>query len=462
MWMAATLVTGCTAHFPVNSPASAHSGDAYRVANAEMGGTDDRLALVLAFSGGGTRAAALAYGVLETLAATTIRVDGTERRLLDEVDLISSVSGGSFTAAYYALFGDRIFEDFEDKFLNNDVQGTLKWRMANPLSWPKLASLYYNRSELAADLYDELLFENRTFGDIVEAGGPVIAINATDVTLGTQFTFVQPYFDIICSNLLEFPVSRAVAASSAVPVVFSSVVVHNHADKCEHEMPEWMSEALKRRAVWNRAYHTARLIEIYSNAAENPYIHLLDGGLSDNLGVRPLIDSVLLRDSLWSTIREAGLGRTNKIAIIVVNAQTETSKNYAKQEHSISTMATLGASSSVPLSKYTFETMDLLRQQARAWEEELVHRRCVAAKKARAAGDERPFETACADVNTYLVEVAFDSMGDEAERAYLSSLPTSFNLDDEAVERLQQAAVVLLGSNSEYRRLVRDLNDSRR
>jgi NTE family protein len=61
--------------------------------------------LILAFSGGGTRAAAFAYGVLEELAATPVVLGGRPRRLLDEVDLISAVSGGSFTAAYYGLYG---------------------------------------------------------------------------------------------------------------------------------------------------------------------------------------------------------------------------------------------------------------------------------------------------------------------------------------------------------------------
>lgn len=65
---------------------------------------------MLAFSGGGTRAEALAYGVLEELRDTEVLIDGKPRRLLDEIDLISSVSGGSFTSAYYGLHGDRIFE----------------------------------------------------------------------------------------------------------------------------------------------------------------------------------------------------------------------------------------------------------------------------------------------------------------------------------------------------------------
>lgn len=49
----------------------------------------------LPFSGGGTRAAALSYGVLEELRRTVVVVDGKRRRLIDEVDIIAGVSGGA-------------------------------------------------------------------------------------------------------------------------------------------------------------------------------------------------------------------------------------------------------------------------------------------------------------------------------------------------------------------------------
>jgi len=76
--------------------------------------TDDRgdTTILLAFSGGGTRAAALSYGVMQELRDTLVDTDGKSTRLLDEVDTISSVSGGSFTSAYYGLFGDQIFESY--------------------------------------------------------------------------------------------------------------------------------------------------------------------------------------------------------------------------------------------------------------------------------------------------------------------------------------------------------------
>src|SRR6185436_4283715 len=116
------------AHYPVNAPvrgANPQSGDRFQTL---VKTNSDDLLLMLAFSGGGTRAAALSYGVLEELRKTQVGPGGNEHRLLDDVGLISSVSGGSFTAAYYALWGDRIFSEFEPRFLKKRVQTGLLLR----------------------------------------------------------------------------------------------------------------------------------------------------------------------------------------------------------------------------------------------------------------------------------------------------------------------------------------------
>lgn len=91
--------------------------------------------LDLAFSGGGTRAAALSYGVLKAMRDTRIKIDGQQTRFLDEIDIITSVSGGSFTSAYYGLHGEKIFTDFEDAFLRRDVEGALIAKLFNPFRW---------------------------------------------------------------------------------------------------------------------------------------------------------------------------------------------------------------------------------------------------------------------------------------------------------------------------------------
>src|SRR3972149_7972761 len=126
LFLAALIAGGC-AQYPPNSFLKEFSpGKGYRRKNISQAERSNRLLLILTFSGGGTRAAALAYGVLEELAKAEFSLEGRKRTLLDEVDTISSVSGGSFTAAYYGLFGRRIFEDFEEKFLKHDVEGHLK------------------------------------------------------------------------------------------------------------------------------------------------------------------------------------------------------------------------------------------------------------------------------------------------------------------------------------------------
>ena len=108
--------------------------------------------VVLAFSGGGTRAAAFSYGVLEFLRRTeVVGPKGNKVRLLDAVDMITGVSGGSFTALAYGLYGDKLFADYEQRFLKRDVQGELVARALNPGNWGKLSSTAWGRSELAAE-----------------------------------------------------------------------------------------------------------------------------------------------------------------------------------------------------------------------------------------------------------------------------------------------------------------------
>ena len=87
--------------------------------------------IILSFSGGGTRAAALAYGVLQELRDTSFTAQGKSMRLLDDVDIISSVSGGSFTAAYYGLYGDKLFNDFKKVFLYHHIENQILKRFLN-------------------------------------------------------------------------------------------------------------------------------------------------------------------------------------------------------------------------------------------------------------------------------------------------------------------------------------------
>lgn len=447
------LASGCSAHYPVNEQTNNINADGgYRPqitqASEKRSGT---LMIALAFSGGGTRAAAFSYGVLEALRDTSVQWEGNERRLLDEVDTISSVSGGSFTAAYFGLFGDRIFEDFEEKFLKKDVQGHLTGVFWKPWTWFSVGSSLFGRSDYAADYYDKILFEGKTFADIMSRNGPFIQINATEVATGTQFTFIQNQFDILCSDISVFPVSRAVAASSAVPVLFSSITLNNYAGNCNYQPPPWLQQVLNDPDETSRRRHLARKYVQWLDRETYPYLHLYDGGLTDNLGVRPLVNRLVLAGGSWQLAKGTGKEDIKRLVIIVVNAQAESRQHFSRLPVPVPLVDTILGATSIPLNEYTFESLVTAKAAMEEFKRGFVQGRCaeLTSKGEDTAG--------CDDFRTYLVVVDLDQIKDQQKRDNLKQLPTSFVLKPEAVDELRQTAGELLLQSKEFQRFLADM-----
>jgi NTE family protein len=457
----AALTAGGCAHYPPNSYLKEVSPEkGYRLKSANQAEKSDELLLFLTFSGGGTRAASLAYGVLEELDKTEIRLDGRNRSLLDEVDVISSVSGGSFTAAYYGLFGRRIFEDFENRFLKKNIQKELFEETLFSSQAFKLLSSKFGRSDLAAEYYDENIFEGSTFSNIAARGGPHILINATDLTLGTYFTFSQEIFDIICSDISSFPVARAVAASSAVPVLLTPITLYNYAGSCNYEGPGWMKEVMERKeesSASRRRFLRVSQLRSYMDIQKRPYIHVVDGGISDNLGLRVAIDYVTAKGDMWRSLQYLGWGNTRKVVFIMVNAEQESDAHPDYVERVLSTGQVLKEVTNTPIVRYNFETIELLKANFKQWAEEIRSQRCVVGKNLDKREIAYPELDSCADIRFYLVEVDFDALSDNAERSYLRKLPTSFHLPPEAVDRLRSAGRRILKESPEFQRLLLDL-----
>jgi NTE family protein len=126
------------------------------------------------------------------------------------------------------------------RFLKRNVQGEIVSRVLNPVHWGALSSTGWGRSELAADLYDEILFEGATFADLDKKEGPVIAVSATDITSGARLVFSKQNFDLLCSDIGSLRIARAAAASSAVPVVLSPLTINNYGGSCRYVHPEWV------------------------------------------------------------------------------------------------------------------------------------------------------------------------------------------------------------------------------
>ncbi len=450
----AVAATAC-GHYPINQPlkqVDPQSG--YRPRYMGVPGNSENLLFYLTFSGGGTRAASLSYGVLEELKKTEVVIAGEKRRLLDEVDGISGVSGGSFTAGYYGLFGDRIFEDFESKFLKENIQGTLLLGVLNPLNWPKLFSGIFGRSDLSAEYYDKHIFEGKTFGDIAARKGPMIVINATDMSYGTRIGFTQDAFDLICSDVSPFPVSRAAAASSAVPMVLSPLTLRNYAGTCGFKIPEGFEERFKGGEVTERQFYLANNLTAYLDSEKKRYIHLVDGGVADNLGLRAILDRVLLRGSVWKSIQGTPAENVQKVVLMVVNAETEPDKKWDKIEKIPPFGAMSSAYSSIAIERYNEETMALLKESVKSWENEIKTGRCKGGQVSSEPGS-------CGDIKFYVVEVKFDALRNETERMYFKRLPTSFKLSPERVDQLRDVARRLLAESEEFQKLLRDLGSRR-
>ncbi|HPG25093.1 MAG TPA: patatin-like phospholipase family protein [Myxococcota bacterium] len=431
------LATGCRTYFPVNEPIT-HVDDVhgYRGSRRWSSERSNELLLIVAFSGGGTRAASFAYGVLEELAATPIRIDGRDTTLFDEIDHVTGVSGGSFTAAYLGLHGRGLFDDFEERFLRRDVQGALIWQLLAPWNWFLLASPYFERSELVARYYDRILFEGATFADLAERDGPLIQINATDLATGAPFSFIQDQFDFLCSDLGSYPISRAVAASSAVPGPMSPLTLRNFGGHCGFDPPSWIQQEIASRRTFSRAFVNAMNLASYTDSDERRFIRLIDGGVSDNLGVRGPFEGTLLTRAPRSARRE-DLGALRHMVFVLVNAATAPEVAWEALDEAPALFDIIDQTATVQINRYTIETIELLRSTFESWQE-------------AAWGWPEP-------VGFHLIEIDFTKPASPQERHALNELPTSFRLDDEAVDRLRRAARAALRADPELELLLESL-----
>lgn len=427
------LLSGCSSIFrPVNEPITEVDVDSgYRLSNRKERGDTH---MIVAFSGGGTRAAALSYGVMQELRDTSITSEGLKISVLDEVDTISSVSGGSFTAAYYGVFGDKLFENYEEDFLRQSVQSSLMRRLFSPGHWLKSLFTGFDRTEMAVDYYDRTIFKGATFADIPLDKRPFIRINSTDLASGQRFDFVQSRFDLLCSDLGEFPIARAVTASSAVPVAFPSVVLENHADQCDvSETKAWKLLNKVDRSSSNQV-HVINNLKSYRDVDQRPYIHLVDGGISDNLGLRVVIELLdNFKEQVYGSIASSP---PKNIVIVLVNAEARPDRIIEQTAAKPSVGATIGAVSNAQIARYNLETRLNL--------------------KAKLDEMQRLAEQHGLPTKIYFSEVSFNSIMNQDISRFFNNLPTSLELDDGDIDTLIDSARILLRQEPEFIRFVSD------
>lgn len=263
-----TVVSGFLFSIPVythvNEPLVGPDGSVFRgnreVSRASLAISPDEVKngafIAVSISGGGSRAANFGAAVLSEL---------DNLGILEHVSLISCTSGGCLPAAYYALHGQKTNWLVLTKLLREDFFANWLTRMFYPQNFLRNFFTDFDRSDVMASVFDDVLFKGARFGDLGSTG-PKIAINATDVA-GEKFVFSSEDFETQGSRIDRFPLSYAVMASGAFPLVFNSVTLANY-----------------------RAERT----EMNSGLTDKPgfYLHLFDGGSVDNLGIGTVLDSL--------------------------------------------------------------------------------------------------------------------------------------------------------------------------
>lgn len=211
----------------------------------------------LALSGGGYRAAAFHLGTLKKL---------HELGVLSKIDVMSTVSGGSITGAYYCL-NQSDFAGFEQSLKQKlATQSVIRsvvcsWLFVRALAfilgglcligylraadWPWLAAftglgfaislvryqfVIFPISRQIERAYNAFFYNGATLSDLPDR--PVLAIASTNLQTCRPFTFSKRKMEDsfyayqqspIRFNHQTFPLARAVVASSCVPFAFSPV-----------------------------------------------------------------------------------------------------------------------------------------------------------------------------------------------------------------------------------------------
>ncbi len=235
----------------------------------------------IAISGGGSRSANFAAAALFQL---------QELKLLQHVDYISSVSGGSITAAYYCSAPDEAWNPKEvEKRFTHSFASDLLTQTLLPWNVVGMTVSHLDRSDLLANTFRNNLFTHHgkemKFRDLRE-DRPRLIVNATDLQSGRPFQFSNEMFDRLNSDLADYPLAYAVAASSSVPVLLHHVTLRDY------------------------------------STTYKQYRHLVDGGVTDNLGIQSLV-SLFENQSESAANSGQPLPYPNGAIFIVIDAKTQ-------------------------------------------------------------------------------------------------------------------------------------------
>lgn len=457
---ALALLAGCA--YPERNRPAARISDrqGYQYHLLEPTGLEDTLVIVTA-SGGGTRASALALAVLKGL--DRVELAGG-RTLAQEVDLVSSVSGGSVTAGYFAFAGRDGFDALERDFIRRDGMKPLLWGVLNPVGLVRYFAVPGpERIDLLIDYLNQQLFHDATFQALIDRDTrPYLVLNAADMVEGVPFPFTQRKLDLLCSDLAQIPLAEAVAASAAFPVALSPVTLKNYSPCAAQKQPwppSWVTNNLdpdgtpQRDGIWyanparatlGRVENAYALGDVPGRDDDKLYVHLLDGGIADNLGIFEPYRMLTTQDALPSFLTRINRGDIKKLVFVAVNARSFATSELDQERATPGMIDMLMASINAPIDRATAGTAAQLRELL-----DNAFRQIILADP----GKEQLFRDLAA--NTALISIDFDAIVDSECRRKFHAIPTSWALSKQQVDAVMAVGPALLGSDPAFADLQR-------
>lgn len=429
--LAAGLLSGCVSIF--NEPINQFDGVAEQLLSSlpDYRTDDDSTIIALGFSGGGTRAAAFAYGILKELEATPI-AGKPNSSMLHLVRFISGVSGGSIAATYYGLKGPEGYADFREKFLIQNGEATMRTSVSLGNFVRALKGGVNNDGTFAAWL-DANVFQGARFSDMWKPGRPVIWINATDIYNHVPFLFNEETFQALCSDLADLPIAQAVAASAAVPVVFAPSVLQAFGPSCPYELPAWLKAAAADTNSPSVLSAHARALESYRDPQKLRYVKLVDGGMTDNFGVTGLTLARAQSDTPYGPFSIEQAVRLDRAIYIEADASEFDTPKWTETVDGPALMGMVSALTDTAIDNAVRAGYDVFRGTMREWLNDLVAFRCSLSdaqvlkyRKSLKGWD-------CRNLKAYVFLVSSADL-DPAKQAAFNQIPTRLALPLAQVE----------------------------
>ena len=195
----------------------------------------------------------------------------------------------------------------------------------------------------------------------------------------------------------------------------------------------------------------------FADGAQRPYLHLVDGGVSDNVGMRTVLDTLQIVEALHGTGAASMLDGRRRIIVFSVNSLSSPPTTWDRSESPPGTIDVLLKASGTPIDAFSYEAVELLRDTAARW------RTLRQIRDSAAMADNKDPAIAAAlrvpDAEIVAIDVSFAALKDKnrAEFDFLNQQPTSFVLTDEAVDRLRAAAGTIIMESPDFQRLLKDM-----